>query len=135
LLKEDVRMSRKNLWLGFASLIAVNVALNNLATAIVPQTITAITVQPIVISFLASFAGGFIARERFIFIALGVWAVLWAAIGYMLYLIAAPTGHATVSSIAQHNWVAFLFSGLATVAGAYIGQAQAIRRTRNTAAT
>ena len=67
LLKEDVRMSHKNLWLGLALLIAVYVALSNLATAIVPQTITAITVQPIVVWFLASFAGGLIARERFIF--------------------------------------------------------------------
>ena len=128
-------MSHKKLWLGFASLIAIYVALSNLATAIVPQTITAITVQPIVISFLASFAGGFIARGRFIFIALGAWAALWVAIGYTLHLIAAPTGHASISSIAQHNWIAFLLSGLATIAGVYIGQAQAICRTKNAAAT
>ena len=128
-------MSHKNLWLGLALLIAIYVALSNLATAIVPQTITAITVQPIVIWFFASFAGGLIARERFIFIALGAWAALWAAIGYTLYLIAAPTGHASISSIAQHNWVAFLLSGLATVAGVYIGQAQATRRIKNAAAT
>lgn len=128
-------MSHKNLWLGLASLIAVYFALGNLATAIVPQSITAITVQPIVISFLASFMGGLIARERFIFVALAAWGALWAAIGYTLHLIAAPTGHASVSSIAQHNGVAFLLSGLATVAGAYLGQAQANRRAKNAAAT
>ena len=128
-------MSHKRLWLGFASLIVTHIALSNIATAIGAQSITAITIQSIVVFFFAAIAGGFVARQRFVLVALAAWLVLWAAIGYMLYLIAAPTGHASISSIVQHNWVAVLLSGVATILGVHLGQAWANSRVRQAAAT
>ena len=132
---EISRMSHKRIWLGLASLILAHIILSMITQAILPESTASITAQSIVVQFLAAIVGGFVARERFILVAMGVWAALWAAVLYTLYLIAVPTGQASILSIIQHNVVTLLLSGAATVVGVHLGQALATLREKHAAAT
>ncbi|MGY1424149.1 hypothetical protein [Lysobacter sp. A289] len=128
-------MFRRKLWLGLATLVAVQIVMSNLADAIGADDLSYITSRSVLIAFTAAFAGGIVARKGFVVPALGMWLIIWAAIAYVLYQIAEPFGQAPFASILQHNWVAFLLSGAATAVGAFLGQALAVRLYRRPAAT
>jgi len=128
-------MSTKRLWLGVATLIATQILLNNLASALLPESIEQIAIRSVVVALLAAFAGGFVARKGIIFPAIAVWLALWAVTVYFLYAIAAPVDPNPFPMIARHNWVAFLGSGVTTVVGAMLGQALATQRATRVTAT
>ena len=78
--------------------------------------------ESVLVFFLAATAGAWLARDRFVVPALAAWALLWAAVAWMLYLIAAPVHQASIGAILQYNWLAIVLSGAATVAGALCGR-------------
>ena len=128
-------MSSKKLWLGVAILIAVQILLNSIASALFTETMEQITLRSIVIALLAAFAGGLAAHKGIVIPAIAVWLALWAVTVYFLYAIAAPVDPNPLPMIVQHNWVAFIGSGFATIAGAMLGQAIATRWARPATAT
>jgi putative Mn2+ efflux pump MntP len=79
--------------------------------------------QSIVLGFLATAIGAFIARRGFVLPALGLWLVEWLLVVYLLYFIAAPTGQASFLAIAQINLLSIVLSALAVAIGALVGQA------------
>jgi hypothetical protein len=83
--------------------------------------------QSIVLGFLATAIGAFIARRGFVLPALGLWLVEWLLVVYLLYFIAAPTGQASFLAIAQINVLSIVLSALAVAIGALVGQALAKR--------
>jgi hypothetical protein len=83
--------------------------------------------QSIVLGFLATAIGAFIARRGFVLPALGLWLVEWLLVAYLLYFIAAPTGQASFLAIAQINLLSIVLSALAVAIGALVGQALAKR--------
>lgn len=127
-------MLNKKLWLGLATLVAVQIVMSNLADSIGADDLSYITLRSVLIAFIAAFAGGTVARRGFVLPALGVWLAIWAATTYVLYQIAEPFGQDPFASILQHNWVAFLLSGAATTVGAFLGQVLVVRLTRRSAA-
>ena len=90
--------------------------------------------QSIVLGFLATAIGAFIARRGFVLPALGLWFVEWLLVVYLVYLIAAPTGQASFLAIAQRNLLGIVLSALAVAIGALLGQALARRAQRSAAA-
>ena len=128
-------MSSKRLLLGVAILIAAQVLLNNIASSLLTETMGLIAARSVVIALLAAFAGGLVARKGIVIPALAVWLALWAVTVYFLYAIAAPVDPNPLPMIAQHNWVAFIGSGFATVVGAMLGQAIATKRATQATAT
>ena len=86
--------------------------------------------QSIVLGFLATTIGSFIARRGFVFPALGLWFVDWLLVVCLLYFIAAPTGQASFLAIAQINLLGIVLSALAVAIGALVGQALARRAWR-----
>ena len=128
-------MSHKKLWLGLAAMIVVQIILSNLFIAVSADQLGFATLQQVLAALLAAFAGGTVARKGFVLPALGVWLIVWVAITYILYRIAEPTIQDTLASIFQHNWVAFLLSGVATGIGALLGQAFVAGRASHAAAT
>ncbi len=115
-------MSRKRLLFGLAVMLLVQLVVSNFSTSIFAAAIPDMAMQSALTFFLAAFAGGVVARCGFVLPALGVWLVLWVAIVFTLYQIAAPLVQAPWPSIFQHNWVAFVLSGVATGVAAYLGQ-------------
>lgn len=83
--------------------------------------------QSVVLGFLATAIGGFIARRGFVLPALGLWLVEWLLAVYVLYFIAAPTGQASFLAIAQINLLSIVLSALAVATGALLGQSLARR--------
>ena len=86
--------------------------------------------QSVVLGFLATTIGAFIARRGFVLPALGLWFVCWLLVVYLLYFIAAPTGQASFLAIVQINLLGIVLSALAVAIGALVGQALARRAWR-----
>lgn len=78
--------------------------------------------EAVLVFFLASAGGAWLARDRFIAPALFVWAVFWVAIAALLHLIAAPADPSSIAAILQYNWLAIVLSGAATAVGAPCGR-------------
>ena len=87
--------------------------------------------QSIVLGFLATTIGSFIARRGFVFPALGLWFVGWLLVVCLLYFIAAPAGQASFLAIAQINLLGIVLSAPAVVIGVFVGQALAKRAQRS----
>lgn len=86
-------------------------------------------VQSVLELFLGALAGAWLARGRFVVPALVVWALLWAAVAWLLHGIGAPAGGGSIAAILQYNWLAIVLSGAGAVAGALCGQELARTRT------
>ena len=91
--------------------------------------------QSFVISLLGSGFGAYIAKRNFLIPAFAAWVICWSLAIYMLYLIAAPTGQASLAGIIVHNTSALALSACATLAGVLGGQVLAQRTQRIAAAT
>ena len=128
-------MSSKRLWLGVAALVATQILLSSLASSFLAESVEQIALRSVVIAALAAFVGGIIARKGIIFPAIIVWLILWAVTIYFLYAIAAPVDPNPLPMIAQHNWLAMLSSGVATIVGAMLGQTLATQRAHQATAT
>ena len=87
--------------------------------------------QSVVLGFLATTIGAFMARRGFVLPALGLWFVCWLLVVYLLYFIAAPTDQASFLAIAQTNLLSIVLSALAVAIGALVGQALAKRMRRS----
>jgi hypothetical protein len=87
--------------------------------------------KSVVLGFLATTIGAFIARRGFILPALGLWFVGWLLVVYLLYFIAAPTGQASFLVIAQINLLSIVLSALGVAIGALLGQSLARRAQRS----
>src|SRR5690606_7343732 len=118
-----------------ATVFATQIVLNNIAISILTVSIDQIALRSVLIALLAAFAGGLVARNGIVLPAIAIWLLLWGVTIYFLYMIAAPVDPAPLPSIAQHNWIAFLGSGVATIIGAMLGQKLATQRARRVAAT
>ena len=82
--------------------------------------------QPGLVGLVAAGLGGFIARTRFVPVALIVHAVVWLAILYTLYRIA--NGQSTYLAIAGSNALAMAVAFPLVGLGAYLGQWLSARR-------
>lgn len=82
--------------------------------------------QPGIVGLVGAVLGGFIARTRFVPIALLVHALVWLAILYMLHSIA--NGQTTYLGIAGHSAFAMAVAFPLVGMGAYFGQWVAARR-------
>jgi hypothetical protein len=91
--------------------------------------------QSFVISLTGSGIGAYIAKRNFIIPAFAVWFLCWCFAIYMLYLIAEPTGQASISSIIEYNILALAISAIASFIGALGGQVLAQRNQGMAAAT
>ena len=87
--------------------------------------------RSVVLGFLATTIGAFIARRGFVLPALGLWFVDWLLVVYLLYFIAVPTGQASFLATAQINLLSIVLSALAVAIGALVGQALAKRAQRS----
>ena len=83
--------------------------------------------QSVLVFFLAAAAGAWLAGLRFVVPALVVWAIFWTVVAWLLHAVASPAGGPSIAAIVQHNWLAILLSGVATVAGALSGRVLAGR--------
>lgn len=126
-------MNSKRTWIGLGITATFGlgagelVALANLAVGPVTQSV--------VLGFLGTALGAFVARRGFVLPAIGLWLLDWSANIYFLYRIAEPVGQASVIGILQYNLFALSLSLLAVVAGALFGQALARRSQRIVSAT
>ncbi|MDR7070846.1 hypothetical protein J2X02_003717 [Pseudoxanthomonas japonensis] len=91
--------------------------------------------QSFVVSLVGSGLGSYLAKRNFLTPAFAVWALCWALAIYMLYLIAAPTGQASVAGIIRYNVSALALSAFATLIGVLGGQVLAQRNQGVAAAT
>jgi hypothetical protein len=113
-------MTSKRIWLGlfvtvvFTMLVGESVSLIDLA--IHPL------VQAVVLGFIGTALGAYVARRRFILPALGLWFVTSIAALYNTYRIAEPVGQASISGILQFNAPNIVLSIVAVAAGAVSGQ-------------
>ena len=129
-------MTKTKILLGLGVMAIIQIGANELMSALAASQVLHATAQSIVIAFTGALAGGWVARRGFLLPALMLLVVIWAAMTYILYSIAAPTGQASVLSILQYNWVAIVVSGVATGLGAVVGQKLAgIPSRKNAAAT
>ena len=128
-------MSSKRLWLGIAAVLTTQIILNSIASSLFTESLNQIALRSVLIALLSAFAGGFVARKGIVLPAIVIWLLLWTVTVYFLYMIAAPVDPAPFPSIFQHNWIAFLGSGVATIVGAKFGQALATQKTHHAAAT
>ena len=78
--------------------------------------------QSALVFFIAALVGGWLAGRRFLLPAVATWLLIWVAIVYLLYRIAAPAGPVSIVGMLQYNWVDLILSGCSTVAGALCGQ-------------
>lgn len=79
------------------------------------------------VSLVGAMLGAFIAGQNFFAPALAVWAAMWGAALWTLWLAAAPTGQAAWSSLLLHHMSAIAASALATLAGVVAGHALSYR--------
>jgi hypothetical protein len=79
-------------------------------------------IQTVVASFAGAFAGGFIARRRFLIPAIISWTAIWGVLIYVLYSIASAAGTASLIEILKNNAVSLLLPGIAVLVGAKLGQ-------------
>ncbi len=91
--------------------------------------------QSYAVSLIGSGLGSYVAKRNFLIPAFAVWALCWALAIYMLYLIAAPTGQASVAGIIRYNVSALALSAFATLIGVFGGQVLAQRNQGIAAAT
>ena len=126
-------MTPKKIWLG----LAISVAFGLVAGEILSLGNVSLSpvIQSVALGFVATALGAFVARRGFLLPALGLWLLGWLGSIYMLYLIAAPTGQASVPAILQYNLLSILFSAVAVSAGALFGQFLARRAEHAVAAT
>ena len=80
------------------------------------------TFQPALMWLVSAGFGGFMARRNFLLPALSLFLLYWGYVIYVLYLIAAPTGQASVLGILHYNWISFIASALGVVIGVLLGQ-------------
>ena len=90
--------------------------------------------QSFVVSLFGTGLGAFVAQRNFLIPAFAVWILCWGIAIYILYLIAVPTGQASVIGILQYNAPTIALSALATLIGALVGQLLAQRSQRSAAA-
>ena len=81
---------------------------------------------PAVSAYAGAAAGAFIARERFVAVALTIQFALWLLMVYLLYAIAG--GQTAYSQIALGNLNVLAISLIAAATGSLLGQHLAIRR-------
>ena len=127
-------MSKRKTALGVLAMFMVQVV----AGALLPDLGTSVAwlvAQSALVFFVAALVGGWVAGHRFLLPAMVVWLLIWIAIVYLLYRIAAPAGPVSIVGMLQYNWVAFLLSGATTAIGALLGQVIAVSRARRVAAT
>ena len=128
-------MPSKRLLLGVAALVAAQILLNNLASTFLTESVELIVLRSVVVALFSAFIGGFIARKGIILPAIAIWIILWVAIIYTLYAIAAPVDPNPLPAIVEYNWAAFLGSGIATIVGAMLGQTLGTPRAPHVSAT
>lgn len=113
-------MNTKGVLLGLAAVAVFGLVAGGLIS------LADFTVNPelksVVLGFFGAAIGAFIARRDFVLPALGLWLVGWVLVAYLLYSIAAPTGHASFLAIAQINFLSIVLSTLAVAIGALLGQ-------------
>ena len=83
--------------------------------------------QPALAAVLGAAAGGFIAREGFVAVALATQVMIWVLMVYLLGAIA--NWQTTYSEIAAGNLGVLAISGFAAMLGALLGQRLARRAT------
>ncbi|MGH8075390.1 MAG: hypothetical protein ACREO4_15165 [Lysobacter sp.] len=126
-------MSRRRTALGILAMFMVQVA-----AALLPDLDASVAwgvAQSALVFFVAAVVGGWVAGHRFLLPAMAVWLLIWIAIVYLLYRIAAPAGPVSIVGMLQYNWVVMLLSGAATAVGALLGQAISVSRARRVAVT
>lgn len=85
-------------------------------------------IQTIVLGFVSTAIGAYIARRDFMVPARCLWLAEWMVSVHLIYVIAAPTGQASVRSIVRLNLWGMALSAVAVVPGALLGQALARRK-------
>ena len=91
--------------------------------------------QSFLMTLLSVGLGAFVARRNFLIPAFALLAFYWAYIIYVLYLIAAPTGQASVLGILLTNTSALTLQAFATTIGVIAGQLLGQRTEVKAAAT
>ena len=124
-------MSISKILLGVGAMFAVNMAIGKLLAAMGVEGLA----QHMTAFFFAAFAGGWIARKRFMLAAIGYWAVAWCVVIYILYSIALPTGQASLRGIIGFNVLPIAFTYGAVFVGAGLGQMLATWRHSRASAT
>ena len=114
------RKNHKRIALGLIAMALIWLVGNELTTFFQFQTSPAI--QGVLISLLGAGLGGFIARRGFLFPALALWLLIQALVIYVLYMIAEPTGQASLAKILSYNWISFISSAVVTTIGAILGE-------------
>ncbi|WEN15451.1 hypothetical protein PY254_01885 [Rhodanobacter sp. AS-Z3] len=122
-------MNTQRILRGLAAAVACGLLIGGLAS------LAKVTVNPVlpsvVIGFVATAIGAFIARRGFVLPALGLWFAEWLLVVYVVYFIAAPTGQASLLAIIQRNLLSIALSALAVAIGALVGQSLSRRAQRS----
>ena len=127
-------MSKQNILLGLLVLVVVQISGGELLRLLGAGQPGDEPWQSVLVAFVGAFAGGWVARGRFVLPAMTFWFVLWVVVGCIVYGIAASAGQASVVSMIRFNWIAMVLSGAATGTGAWLGQSLAASRLQRSAA-
>ena len=119
-------MSKKRIAAAVVAMLLVQWSTGTLI-ALTTSTSGGIT-QTVIASFAGAFAGGFIANRKFLVPAVISWALIWGLLIYVLYGIASAAGTASVLGVLKNNAAPLVFSGIAVLAGAMLGQKISGRR-------
>ena len=121
-------MTKGRMLLGLVTMTRIQIGAGELLPSVYggrlsPEFVkSAVAVQAVLTAGIAAFAGGWVARRRFLLPSLALWLALWPATVDILYSIAAPTGQSSLSSVLGYNAIAIALSGVATALGAVLGQ-------------
>ena len=126
-------MNTKKILLGLATTVAFGLVAGQLLS--LGNVALSPVIQSVGFGFVGTALGAFVARRGFLLPALGLWLLGWLGSIYMLYLIAEPTGQASIPAIVQYNLLGGFLSALAVSAGALFGQYLARRSEHAVAAT
>ena len=118
----------KNTAIGVAIIVLVWIVGNEVITFL--ELPISPTTQSVVVSLLGTGLGAFIAKRNFLLPAFAVWFLCWSLALYLLYLVAEPTGQASITGIARYNAIAIGLSAIATLIGVLVGQRLAQRSQR-----
>jgi len=118
-------MTSKRIGLGLLATVAFTVLVEALIS--LAQLAVHPVARVLLLGFIGTALGAYIARRRFVLPALGLWLLSSVVVFYIVYSIAEPVGQASISGILQFNALGIMFSFAAVMAGAIFGQYLASR--------
>ena len=127
------RMNFKRLALGLTAMALIWIVGNELIGLFKLQTSQ--TIQQILMILLSTGVGAFIARRHFLLPAFALWLLIQTYVIYVLYMIAEPTGQASLTGILSYNWISLASSAVAIVVGVALGERLSSHRLKATVAT